>query len=389
MDYQVVNVLANGLRGGTQNNDNKLDLLGRFAAEGNIRTLLGTKLHINQQTGDFSIQDSGLKTWWARSAADSLTNPAVHGHVTRLFENAKAEVRRIGDTDRCVEKVKRIHYAFKGYSTLIRRGSSGSDLLKNHVRTIAGICSETFRVPYVHQISQGALLPRGHSGVCWGFVLDWLRRSFNGKFSYENAKIEKKMGAIASLHRDQMDIKVAALFGGARLVNPNNPRVNQGAYEGGYVSRAGHGAQRFNQRFDGMTYHGGDMWDSTFWVAPEEQRCYGVRAPDDASFPRLVGEKVMNYVRLDRYKNILGPDADCGWLLSLSFRDFFTNAQSTGHAIGIRFTPDRRSLLFFDPNFGTGDIFLGMGHLWVDSVIKQYSFGDVVERVSVTRVSST
>ena len=387
MDYQVVNVLANG---GTQNNDNKLDLLGRFAAEGNIRTLLGTKLHINQQTGDFSIQDSGLRTWWARSAADSLTNTAVQGHVTRLFKNAKAEVRLIGDTDRCVEKVKRIHYAFKGYSTLVRRGYSGNNDLKDHVRDIAGICGETFRVPYVHQISQMALLPRGHSGVCWGFVLDWLRRSFNGKFSYEKSKIEKKMGAIASLHRDQMNIKMGAALGGeARLVNPNAPRANQGAYEGGYVSRAGHGAQRFNQRFDGMMYHGGDLLDRTFWVAPEDQRCYGVRAPGDRSFPRLVGIDVMDYVKRDRIRSLLGPEADCGWLLSLSFRDFFTDAHTAGHAIGIRFTPDRRSLVFFDPNYGTGDVFQDMGHLWVDSVIKQYSFGYVVESVSVTRVSST
>ncbi|MEN9667151.1 MAG: hypothetical protein RLZZ326_3514, partial [Planctomycetota bacterium] len=91
IEYPVINVLAAGARGGTQSNDDKLDLLGRFAEVGNIRSMLGTKLFINQQTGDFTIQASGLKTWWARSAADSLTNPAVHRHVKDVFETAKRE----------------------------------------------------------------------------------------------------------------------------------------------------------------------------------------------------------------------------------------------------------------------------------------------------------
>ncbi len=390
MDYPIVNVLANAPRGGTQSVDDKLDLLGRFATAGNVRSLLGTKLLINQQTGDFTLQESGLRTWWARSAADSLTNPAVHRHVTRLFENARAQVGRMGNNAQKKTKVDRILYAYKGYGSLVRQGYSGNDTLKAQVYEIAGLCHELFQVPYAHKFSQGDWLPRGHDGACWAFVLDWLRRSFKGKYGYSGAKIQKKMGAIEALQRDQLEIRQRgagnAFVPGVntvRIVNPDAPHARQDAYQGGYVTRDGHAAQRFNQRFDDMFFHPDYSW----LIAPEEQRCYGIRAPGDASMPRLVGNLIMDFLRRDRNASLVNGDADNGWMLSLIFRDYFNNAGSTGHAIGIRFSADRRNAMYFDPNSGTGEIFLDMAHLWIDSVILEYSLSYAIESVSVRRVS--
>ncbi len=383
IEYPVINVLAAGARGGTQSNDDKLDLLGRFAEVGNVRSMLGTKLLVNQQTGDFTIQDSGFKTWWARSAADSLTNPAVHRHVTNVFEAAKLERNRLWDQNLCLRKIENIHYAFKGYSSLVRLGYSGERTLKKQVQDIARIVRDIAPVPYVHKLSQGKWLPDGHDGACWAFVLDWLRRGFNGKLNYAGAKIEKKMDAIMALQEDQVDkdfLSRIRQFQGhdkVELVDTTRPS----AYQGGYTARQGHAAQRFNPRFDGMMYHS-DRW---FPIDPQERRCYCVRAPG-ATFSRSVGSEILNYLKVDRIGSLLS-DSQSGWMLGLSFRNYFNDAASAGHAVGVRFSSDRRSIMFFDPNDGTGEMPLDMGHLWIDHVIQAYSFSYAVESVSVRRVS--
>ena len=383
IEYPIVNVLAAGARGGTQSNDDKLDLLGRFASVGNIRSMLGTKLFINQQTGDFTLQDSGFKTWWARSAADSLTNPAVHRHVTNVFEAAKLERNRLWDQNLCLRKIENIHYAFKGYSSLVRLGYSGEKTLKKQVQDIARIVRDIAPVPYVHKLSQGKWLPDGHDGACWAFVLDWLRRGFNGKLNYAGAKIAKKMDAIMALQEDQVDkdfLSRIRQFQGhdkVELVDTTRPS----AYQGGYTTRQGHVAQRFNPRFDGMMYHS-DRW---FPIDPQERRCYGVRAPG-ATFSRSVGGEILNYLKVDRIGSLLS-DSQSGWMLGLSFRNYFNDAASAGHAVGVRFSSDRRWIMFFDPNDGTGEMPLDMGHLWIDHVIQAYSFSYAVESVSVRRVS--
>lgn len=383
IEYPIVNVLAAGARGGTQSNDDKLDLLGRFASVGNIRSMLGTKLFINQQTGDFTLQDSGFKTWWARSAADSLTNPAVHRHVTNVFEAAKLERNRLWDQNLCLRKIENIHYAFKGYSSLVRLGYSGEKTLKKQVQDIARIVRDIAPVPYVHKLSQGKWLPDGHDGACWAFVLDWLRRGFNGKLNYAGAKIAKKMDAIMALQEDQVDkdfLSRIRQFQGhdkVELVDTTRPS----AYQGGYTTRQGHVAQRFNPRFDGMMYHS-DRW---FPIDPQERRCYGVRAPG-ATFSRSVGSEILNYLKVDRIGSLLS-DSQSGWMLGLSFRNYFNDAASAGHAVGVRFSSDRRWIMFFDPNDGTGEMPLDMGHLWIDHVIQAYSFSYAVESVSVRRVS--
>ena len=392
MDYQIVNVLANGPRGGTQSVDYKLDLLGRFAAAGNIRSLLGTKLHINQQTGDFSFQESGLRTWWARTGADSLTNPVVHGFVTAVFLNARREFNFIGDERQRGDKISRILYAYKGYSTLVRQGYSGNNALKAQVIEIARICKEMFAVPYVHKFSQGDWLARGHEGACWAFVLDWFRRGFKGKKSYAGAKIPKKMDAILALQEDQLRIRNRAIVfnglpgGGAgrtvRVVDADAPYPLQSAYQGDYVTRAGHDVQRLNERFDNIDLR----VVSTHFIAPEEQRCYSVRAPGVAGSPRQVGHDVLDVLRRDRIAVVSRGDADNAYLLSLSFRDYFTDAHSGGHAIGIRSSSNWR-VEFFDPNYGEGELPLGFGSLWVDSVVGEYSLTHAVECVEVTRVS--
>ena len=383
IEYPVINVLAAGARGGTQSNDDKLDLLGRFAEVGNVRSMLGTKLLVNQQTGDFTIQDSGFKTWWARSAADSLTNPAVHRHVTNVFETAKLERNRLWDQNLCLRKIQNIHYAFKGYSSLVRLGYSGERTLKKQVQDIARIVRDIAPVPYVHKLSQGKWLPDGHDGACWAFVLDWLRRGFKGKLNYEGAKIPKKMGAIMALQEDQLDkdfLSRIRQFQGhdkVELVDTTRPS----AYQGGYIARQGHVAQRFNSRFDGMMYHS-DRW---FPIEPQERRCYCVRFPG-ATFSRSVGSEILNYLKVDRIGSLLS-DSQSGWMLGLSFRNYFNDAASAGHAVGVRFSSDRRWIMFFDPNDGTGEMPLDMGHLWIDHVIQAYSFSYAVESVSVRRVS--
>jgi hypothetical protein len=76
-------------------------------------------------------------------------------------------------------------------------------------------------------------------------------------------------------------------------------------------------------------------------------------------------------------------------MLALSFRDFFSDAVSTGHAVGIRFSPGRHGIMFFDPNYGTGEMPFDTGHLWINHLIQEYSFRYAVESVSVRRVSVT
>ncbi len=389
-EYPVINVLAAGARGGTQSNDDKLDLLGRFASVGNIRSMLGTKLFINQQTGDFSIQDSGLRTWWARSAADSLKHPAVHEHVTRVFDAARRQRNMLWDEGSCLIKTQRIQYAFKGYSSLVRLGYSGERILKSQVKAIAKIVRDIAPVPYVHQLSQTNWLPEGHGGVCWAFVLDWLRRGFKEKYSYAGAKIGKKMDAIMALQEDQMSKDSRSGFRKAlgidepmSLVDATRPNPRQNVYQGSYVTRAGHAAQRFNPRFDGMMFHC-DRW---FPIDPQERRCYCVRAPGDATIPRPVGSDVLNYLKVDRVGSVVSGE-QCGWMLVLRLHDYFTDATSISHAVGVRFSPDRRRIMFFDPNSGTGEMPLDMGYLWIDHVIQAYSLFDAVESISVRRISA-
>ena len=389
IEYKIANVLAAGVRAVGQSNDTKLDLLGRFAVLGNVRSMLGTKLLVNQQTGDFTIQDSGFKTWWARSAADSLTNPAVHRHVTNVFETAKRQRNMLVDQNLCLRKIQNIQYAFKGYSSLVRLGYSGERILKDQIKSIARIVRDIAPVPYVHKLSQGDFLPDGHVGACWAFVLDWLRRGFNGKLNYAGAKIPKKMDAIMALQEDQTSKDrtslIRAMYGVAgpvELVDATLPNARPNAYQGGYVARKGHAAQRFNPRFDGMMYHS-DRW---FPIDPQERRCYCVRAPGDATVPRSVGSEVLSYLKKDRIASLIS-DSQSGWILVLSFRNYFNDAVTSGHAVGVRFSSDRRWIMFFDPNYGADEMPLDMGHLWIDHVIQAYSFSYAVESVSVRRVS--
>ncbi len=269
----------------------------------------------------------------------------------------------------------------------MRLGYSGNRILQAQVGDISDLCRGLFQVPYAHQFSQGQWLPARHRGACWAFVLDWLRRSFNGKHSYSGAKIAKKMPAIMALQKDQQEINLRSrgLFGGygaARIVNPNMPHARQDAYGGGYVARDGHNAQRYNPRFDDIMY----CPTVECYIAQEEHRCYGIRAPGDASVPRLVGAEIVGFLRRDWIRSLVGGDKDFGWMLALRFNDFFSDAGEGGHAIGIRFSPDRRNLSYFDPNYGEGEILLDMGHLWINSVILGYSMHHAVYSVGVSRV---
>jgi hypothetical protein len=45
--------------------------------------------------------------------------------------------------------------------------------------------------------------------------------------------------------------------------------------------------------------------------------------------------------------------------------------------------------MFFDPNYGTGEMPFDTGHLWINHLIQEYSFRYAVESVSVRRVSVT
>jgi hypothetical protein len=379
-----------------QTNDEKLEVLGRFATAAGIRSNLGTKLLVNQQTGDLAIQDSGFKTWWARSAADSLTNPAVHRHVTNVFETALRERNLLLDQNRCVRKIQNIHCAFKGYSTLVRNGYGGNETLIHQVGEIAQICCELVVVPYSHALSQTSWLPPGHGGACWAFVLDWLRRSFKGKSGYQNAKLGRKMGAIEALQADQLAIRARGRtelvpgmpgygfgYSDVRLVDPQAPAVNQAAYQGRNVPAAGNAAQRFSPRFDGMMYRIGRL----FPIVPAERRCYGVRGPG-TPYSRVIGDQVLQHIEEDARASVAVGDSDRGWVLSLGLRDYFSDALTAGHALGIRYSPCQSWATFFDPNSGTGEIPATMADLWIESVILEYSFGYAVESITVHRVSA-
>lgn len=370
-------------------NDEKLEVLGRFATAGNIRSLLGTKLLVNRQTGDLTYQESGLKTWWSRTKDDSLTRPENYRVVTQVFDVARGERNQLRTTDAVKSKVERILWAFKGYSTLVRRGYGNNRELIREVKKISRICEDLVFFPYCHCLSQSSLLPEGHEGVCWAFVLDWLRRGFKGKNDYRNARrMNSKMEAIKALQKDQMDIKNRQghflITKDVPIVDPNTPYPNQAAYQGRNAPAAGNAAQRLSPRFDGILYRA----PMPFFIAPAEQRCYGLnnRKPGTEG-PNFLGKQILQYIKTDFIKSGYDGDRDRGWLLSLNYRDYFTDTATSGHAVGFRLLPSKALAEYFEPNFGTGEMDVNYADHWINATILRNSLYYAVESVTVQRVS--
>jgi hypothetical protein len=376
---------------GRMTNDENLAVLGRFATAGNIRSLLGTKLLVNRRTGDLTYQDSGLMTWWNRTGADSLTKAANYELVTHVFDVARVERNRLSTHDAISSKVNRILWAFKGYSTLVRCGYNEENLI-TQVRKISRICRNLFFVPYFHALSQSSLIPSGNKGVCWAFVLDWLRRGFKGKNDYRNARrMDSKMEAIMALQDDQLEIKYRQRLhqwggrdGDVRIVDPEKPFFNQAAYQGRNAPATGNAAQRFSPRFDGILYRA----PRHFAIAPAERRCYGVHRPGTEQ-PSFLGNEILQYIKEDALASAAGGDRDRGWMLSLSYRDYFTDAPTDGHAVGLRLSPCGTWAAYFEPNFGTGEVDANYADFWINSMILRNSLDYAVESVRVHRVSTS
>ena len=378
-----------------QTTEQKLDVLGSFATAARIRSVWGTKLFVDRATGDMQLQESGFRTFWNRTAADSLTNPQVHNQVTAVFVRAISEHKEDMQQQRIshvqqgnygisvqpdLAHIARILYAFKGYSTLIKMGYSGVRALRDHVGKIAEeINQNLIPISARNAFNQGKYTKEG---FCFGFTLDWLRRAYKQKFAYDylnddeqRLKIQSKIDAVAAISdgpnqrrilnagRDPFGATLAVYAGAVPMVNN---RLSTRAYEA-----------PFARRFQGMTLH----QTRPFFIAPEDQRCFQVGPVGAPLRPPQVCSEIIQYLSDDK-----GRVAVCGWLLGLNFRDFFSDARTDGHAIGIVFEGNHTAHCF-DPNYGSEQFYRAGAAGWLAAIIKNYSLTYAVWRIDINRVS--
>jgi len=354
----------------------KFRVLGQFAEANSVRSLLGTKLLVNRATGEFSLQQSGLTTWWNRSKEDSLTNEQVYGRVTEFFERNRPPRYN-------AEWLRQYLYAFKGYSTLVRLGYSGAggrnDALRTQVETLGRICSSLLdlspRQPFNQRDMTNLAPPRYSDGICWSLVLDWLRRGFKGKYGYSfaNMNVQKKLPGLLALQDDQVAIRTAA-------TNPFLPIQRDVALID--PADANRVAQDQYRTFAGIVYR---SEVARIYIDPEDRRCYGIGNPEsnasmnDANEGQ-VGREVIDVLRDGLIRNTGGQ---FGWILSLKFRDFFSDSCGPGHAIGVRPSPNGLTFGVFDPNYGSDEFPVDQAHTWIDLVLMKYSLQDAVESIAI------
>jgi len=354
----------------------KFRVLGQFAEANNVRSLLGTKLFVDRTTGDFELQKSGVKTWWNRTADDSLTNREVYGRVTEFFVRNRPPRNN-------VEWLRQYLYAFKGYSTLVRLGYSGAgdknDALRTQVKTLAALCDSVLdlgpRQPFNQRDMTNLAPPRYKDGICWSLVLDWLRRGFKGKYGYSfaNMNVQKKLPGLLALQDDQAAIRTAAISPflpiqrDVALIDPADAnRVAQDQY----------------RTFAGIVYR---REVARIYIDPEDRLCNGIGNPESTASMNdanegQVGKEVINVLRdgLNR-----GTGGQFGWILSLKFRDFFSDSCGPGHAIGVRPSPNGLTFDVFDPNYGSDEFPVDQAHAWIDLVIMKYSLQYAVESIAI------
>lgn len=358
-----------------------LNVLGNFVTAGNSGRRLQAKLKIHDD-GRFEYQQSGLTTWWNRGANDSLTNAAVNGAVTNMFTQCRTLIGNMGNNG---EHQRRLYwkmlYGLRGYHTLIKEGYP--TLRENFVKKI-GIPSRQF-IGHARSLGMGIalghfeqsdfLLP-GQKGLCWGFTLDWLRRCFRQRYTYNQtllgptvnnvdmkAKVNRKLDQIREHQAGQTLLKKQVEGGRFRGDNMFVTYVFPG------------GSQEVGKgKFEGM------------WMHPalprvdidiEQQRFYGnvnnLHQEQDP-FRMLQVEMHSWYIRQNIEKT-----QGIGWMISLKYDDFW-GGPANGHAIGAFWEP-RGTAMIFDPNngynnLGVEDRLQSQTAEWIKKIVTMYTMAD-------------
>lgn len=367
-----------------QSIDQKLDVLGRFATVADVRKVWGTKLYIDRQ-GDFELQEAGFKTFWKRSSEDSLSRPEVHNRVYRVFEEAVRNVTRAGIVwagNHQPGQLERIRYAFKGYSTLVRKGYSDSRVMRTHLQHLGCLVQDGI-VPIPHEVrfAQTDHIPSTSGGMCWGFVLDWLRRCFKAKYAYAynqqvfRDKIASKLGAVAGLQKDQGQIKERAYFSNNPNLVRSDPLVapNQRDYE---------------RRFQNIEYH---RFGATFDIPRDSTTCFNINPPGSPLHPPQLCLHILQYIEVSLMKHILAKGTECGFLIELVFASFMQGAACGGHAIGM-YAEGNNTIHCFDPNYGSIRTHYSLNTpeaaFWLAHLITAYSLQYRVVQINVRSVTS-
>ena len=379
--------------------DEKLDVLGSFAAADGIRSVWGAKLLVNRETGDMQLQQAGFATFWSRRADDSLTNAAVYNKVTQVFDQAVAGVqnRRNAAAGSESELTRRTLYAFKGFSTLVRRGYGGNAVLEAKVtaigKTVGKVCVP---IPCQTHFDQSFHIPPECRGMCYGFTVDWLRRCYKHKYGYGYGLIDTHAGEMSELALKKGGAKLRAIAGiqynqneiennGSR---PFDRRKRTDFWDLPIVSnrlstRAGETAEAaYASRFAGMTLH----QRRHIFLPEEDWRCCGVGPAVNAPSEISVGvETSMLYIEQDYLTH--ANNGPCGWLIGLDFYDFFNGVMVNGHAIGMFF--ERRGLCHcFDPNHGTVSAGQDFAWNWLQFTILRWSLRQCIKSITINRVST-
>lgn len=381
--------------------DQKLDVLGSFAAADGIRSVWGAKLLVDQD-GDMHLQEAGFSTFWSRRAADSLTNANVFGKVWNVFSEActavqTARIQNAGDAGN--ELAWRTLYAYKGYSTLVRRGYGSNAVLRDQVTQLGRLVGRAC-VPIAcngSSFDQSAHIPAGSQGMCYGFTVDWLRRCYKQKYGYGFGHIYTRQGEVSVLAAKGKLAAVAGIQENQSLIQNDGSRRRN--LTGMHVSMlrdvpivsnrlSTNAGQRleaaYADRFAGMTLH----QERSFLVPQQDTRCCGVGPVGHDREPQTV-QAIIQAMRQD----MVSPgNSACGWLISLNFADFFTGAPENGHAIGMFFEGQRTGrFICFDPNHGTVETPVGfpdLAWLWLRLSILRWSLRYSVPSVTLNRVST-
>jgi hypothetical protein len=378
-----------------QSLEEKLDVLGSFAAADRVRRVWGTKLLVSAN-GDMQRQDAGFSTFWSRNPNDSLTKPVVHNQVRRVFDTALNQVHATtfrGNPDFGLQR--RILYAFKGYSTLVRRGyADRGDALKNQVHDIGEhvgrVCVPIACDTYFNQEHH---VPRGNNGMCFGFALDWLRRSYKQKYGYDFGLVQTTHGEMSELTKTGKLASIRGVQENQNLIRNDGTRRGIPGLHASMLrdvpivsNRLSTAADRnreagYARRFGGMTLH----QENSFVLPEEDRRCCGIGPVGSTEVPWVV-RKIAEMVVRDQ---LAQGNRACGWLILMNFHDFFTGRYEVGHAIGMFFEGAGTGRYHcFDPNHGTVSGFQDLAFAWLRFAILRWSLRYCVPTVEIHRVSA-
>jgi len=228
--------------------------------------------------------------------------------------------------------------------------------------------------------------------MCYGFTVDWLRRSYKQKYGYGFGLIDTRQGETSQLVRKGKLASIAGIQENQSLIRNDGSRRGLVGYEANMLRDVPIVSNRLStdvgrnreaayaRRFAGMTLH----TEVGFGIPEEDRRCCGVGPVDSAEVPR-----VLRNIEQAMSQNIAQANGPCGWLICLEFADFFTGTGGPGHAIGMFCeggNTDRYHC--FDPNHGTVSGFQALAWAWLRFSILRWSLTKSIPSVTINLVST-